>query len=283
VAGQLESVGYGKQQVRLVKVERLSSRHELRDLTVSIDVGGEFEAAYLSGDNEGLLTTDAMRNVVYVVANERCIGPLEEFALTVARRLLAASARVTLAEVAIAEHGWAPMEVDGDAHPHAFREEVGSRTAIVTLDGEGERRFESGIEEFVLLKSAGSRFTGFLRERHTSLPESDDRILATSLSASWRYEPEPDDWDRSWRLVRDALLEEFARHESESAQHTLFLLGERALAVCPELQRLRLRLPNIHHLPFDVTRFGGSARNDVFVATGEPFGDIYATVRRGGP
>lgn len=280
MAARLQSDTYGKRRVRLVKVERLATRHELRDLNVSIKLQGDFEAVYVEGDNEGLLTTDAMRNLTYVVAHERRIGAPEHFALALAQRLLTASERASRAEIEVAEYGWAPISIEGDADPHSFRKEVGARTAAVVLERDGGPRFESGVDGVVLLKSAGSRFGGFLHERHTGLVDSEDRILSTSLSATWHYEPRPDDWDRSWRQVRDALLEEFARHESDSAQHTLFLLGERALEVCPELQELSLRLPNIHHLPFDVTRFGGQVQNDVFEATREPFGDIYGTVVR---
>lgn len=280
MAVRLRADTYGKRQVRLVKVERLSSRHELRDLTVSITLDGAFEKVYVEGDNEGLLTTDAMRNLVYVVAHEARIGPPEEFALAVADRLMRASERAMRAEVEIAEHGWAPIEVGGTPHPHAFVREAGTRTATVSLERGGERRRESGIDGVVLLKSAGSRFSGFLREQHTSLPESEDRILATTLAAGWHYEPEPDDWDGAWQLVRSALLEEFARHQSDSVQHTLYLLGEKALEECPELQLVRLQMPNIHHLPFDVTRFGGNVQNDVFQAITEPYGDISGTVAR---
>lgn len=276
----LWSDAYGKRQVRLVKIERLPSRHELRDLTVSITLTGAFEDVYVKGDNSGLLTTDAMRNLVYVIAHERRIGPLEDFAEAVAERLLEASGRAERAEVAIVEDDWLPIEVGGEPHPHAFIKQAGARTAALALGRDGERRLESGIDGLVLLKSAGSRFSGFLRERHTALPESEDRILATTLTASWDYEPKPADWDAAWQLVRGALLEEFARHESDSVQHTLYRLGERVLEVCPELRRMSLRLPNIHHLPFDLTRFGGEVQNNVFQATTEPFGDISGTVGR---
>lgn len=277
---RLRSDAYGKRQVRLVKLERGPIRHELRDLTLSIQLEGDFEAVYAKGDNEGLLTTDSMRNMAYLIAYERSIGSPEDFAARLARRLLEVSSHTSRSRVEVVEHGWSPVEVGDRTYPDAFRKEGGTRTATVTMTKGGDLAFESGIDGVVLLKSAGSRFRGFLQEPHTSLAESDDRILATSLSASWRYDAIPDDWGESWLLVRDALLEEFARHQSDSVQHTLFQLGERALEACPGLRQLHLRLPNVHHLPFDVTRFGGEAQNNVFEVAREPFGDIRGTVVR---
>lgn len=276
----LSSDSYGKRQVRLVKIERLAARHELRDLTVSITLGGSFEEVYATGDNRGLLTTDAMRNMVYALAGEGRIGAPEEFALALAGRLAAASERIERAEVEIAEHRWDRLQVAAGPSPDAFAGAAGSRTVHATLTAEEGGRVTSGVDGLSLLKSASSRFSGFLRERHTSLTESEDRILATELTAEWAYDPVPVDWDEAWHPVRAALLEEFARHRSDSVQHTAYLLASHVLEVCPGVSWVSLRLPNIHHLPFDLTRFGGAAQNDVFQETTEPFGQITATISR---
>ena len=57
-------------------------------------------------------------------------------------------------------------------------------------------------------------------------------------------------------------------------------MGEAVIEAHPEIERIHLSLPNRHHLPFDVSRFGVEDRGEVFHATTEPFGLIEATVER---
>ena len=57
-------------------------------------------------------------------------------------------------------------------------------------------------------------------------------------------------------------------------------MGEAVLASVPEVSEISFRLPNQHHLPFDLTRFGLEWDNTVFHPVSEPYGDIYLTVTR---
>jgi urate oxidase len=52
------------------------------------------------------------------------------------------------------------------------------------------------------------------------------------------------------------------------------------LDAVPEIDRIDFHLPNQHHLPFDVTRFGMDDRGTVFQPVSEPYGDIGLTVTR---
>jgi urate oxidase len=38
-----------------------------------------------------------------------------------------------------------------------------------------------------VLKTTNSGWEGFLRERYTTLPETNDRILSTVVNADWMY------------------------------------------------------------------------------------------------
>ena len=67
---------------------------------------------------------------------------------------------------------------------------------------------------------------------------------------------------------------------SLSLQQTLFAMGRRVLEACPGVAEVRLVMPNKHHLPVDLSRFGLENRNEIFVATEEPHGLIEATVAR---
>ena len=268
---------YGKSEVRLVKLTRGPERHELRDLTVDVMLEGDFDAVHTEGDNTGLVATDTMRNVVYALAAERPLDSLPAFASALAEHFLTYP-RVTGALARLREHSWQRLP---GGHPHAWQRGAGgTRIEEVRADRGGMRR-AAGIEDLLVLRSSGSAFEGFDRDRFTTLPETDDRILATAVSARWEYGDGRGDDEAAWQGVRDRLLDAFTDHHSPSVQFTLQRMGEAVLEAHPEIERIRLSLPNRHHLPFDVSRFGIEDRGEVFHATTEPFGLIRATVERG--
>jgi urate oxidase len=268
---------YGKSEVRLVKLTRGPERHELRDLTVAVMLEGDFEAVHTEGDNTGLVATDTMRNVVYALAAERPLDSLPAFATALVDHFLTYP-RVTGALARLREHPW--QRLPGDP-AHAWQRGAGgTRIEEVRADQGGSGR-AAGIEDLLVLRSSGSAFEGFDRDRFTTLPETDDRILATAVSARWEYADGRGDDEAAWTKVRDRLLHAFTDHHSPSVQFTLHRMGEAVLEAHPEVDRIHLSLPNRHHLPFDVSRFGIEDRGEVFHATTEPFGLIEATVERG--
>jgi urate oxidase len=267
---------YGKSQVRVVKVTRTPGRHELKDLTVDVALEGDFDAAHTDGDNTGLLATDTMRNTVYALAKLHPVDEIEAFGRALVERFVAAGPTVRRARVRIAEHPWERL----GAHEHAFqRGSGGLRVTTVTGDG-AELSVQSGIEDLLVLRTTGSGWAGFAREEYTTLPETDDRILATVVTASWDYGDPEVAYGAAWRGARDALLEAFADHYSPSVQYTLHRMGAAVLEARPEIERIRLSLPNRHHLLFDLGRFGLENDHEVFQATTEPYGLIEGTVER---
>ena len=139
---------------------------------------------------------------------------------------------------------------------------------------------ESGIEDLLVLKSTASSFKDYPKDEFTTLPETDDRIFATSLAATWTWSGEPADYRTANETVLAALLRPFALNHSPSVQTTLFQMGEAALAACPDIARIHLAMPNKHYLPIDLGRFGRENRNDIFLPTDEPHGQIEATLTR---
>jgi urate oxidase len=274
---------YGKSAVRLLKVERSGSRHEIRDLTVDIALSGDFESAHTSGDNSAVLPTDTMKNTVYAKAREQAIGQPEEFGLRLAAHFLGASAAAETATVRIAEHGWRRQTFEGRPHDHAFeRGSTEQRTARVSANRSGVSSVTAGIADLVVLKTAQSGFTGFPRDRYTTLRETTDRILATSITTTWRYGATGLAYGTLWLAVRRQLLETFADHESASVQHTLYALGEAVLEGCAEVEEITISMPNKHHLLVDLAPFGLENPNEVFVPTTEPYGLIEASMKRQG-
>ncbi len=80
---------------------------------------------------------------------------------------------------------WVRLEHAGSPHPHAFARDGGYvRTATVTYEG-GRAWVVSGVRDLVLLKTTDSEFHGYLRDRYTTLQPTDDRIMATSVTAQW--------------------------------------------------------------------------------------------------
>jgi urate oxidase len=274
---------YGKSGIRLVKVTRRPDRHDLKDLTVAVRLEGDFEKAHTEGDNAAVLPTDTMKNTVYAFASERSLDEIESFGVALARHFVDTHAPVSRARIEIAEHLWERLEPSGRPHRHAFRragEET--RVARVALARGAEPSIEAGIEDLVILKTAQSGFSGFPRDPYTTLKETEDRILATSLSALWSYASAENSFNLLWNAVRQTLLEIFADHDSKSVQHTLYAMGEAVLERHEEVARIRLTMPNKHHVPVDLAPFGLVNQNAIFVATEEPYGLIEATVERPG-
>jgi urate oxidase len=272
---------YGKSQVRLTKVTRHPDRHELKELCVAVRLEGDFAASYVLGDNSRVVPTDTLKNVVYALARDHALADVEGFGRALAKHFLDHYPHVSAATVELAEQPWQRLVVDGREHPHAF---VGggneTRTCAVARSRQGER-VTSGLDGLLLLKTTDSAFTGFLRDAYTTLQEADDRIFATALSADWVYGEVPADWDRCHRLIRQTLLEVFARHKSLSVQQTLHAMGAAALEACREVEEVSLRMPNKHRLPVNLRPLGRENDNEIFVATEEPYGVITGTLRRG--
>lgn len=273
---------YGKSAIRVVKLVRGPERHELRDLTVAVTLEGDFEAAHTEGDNSGVVATDTMKNTVYAFAKDRLTGSIEAFGRELADHFVAFE-QVSRATISLREHGW--RRLDGPAGPSddAFlRTGELTRTATVTTERRGPPGVEAGIEDLTVMKTTKSAFTGFPRDRHTTLPEADDRILATKISATWRYETfDGVDFDASFDGVRATLLSTFADHFSPSVQSSIWVMGRAILERHREIAEVRMVLPNLHHWVVDMAPFGLPNERDVFVATTEPYGLIEATVRRG--
>jgi urate oxidase len=271
---------YGKSGIRLVKLVRQPDQHELKDLTVSIAFEGDFETVHSAGDNSAVLPTDTMKNTVYALAKQHTLEHIEAFGLALGAHFLEGNPQVSRVVVEIRERMWERLEAAGHPAPSTF---LGSRSEARTasIDYSRERvSVRSGLDDLLLLKSSQSAFSGFLRDRYTTLRDTEDRILATALTASWLYRESGGNFTRLWGEVRQALLDAFAGHDSRSVQHTLHAMGEAVLERCREVEEIRLTMPNKHHLPVDLEPFGLANDNDVFVATEAPFGLIEATIIR---
>jgi urate oxidase len=271
---------YGKAEVRLVRVTRDGDRHQIKDLNVSTSLRGDFADAHLTGDNAKVVATDTQKNTVYAFAQQYGVGEIEEFGLRLGRHFVDDFEWVTGAQVRIEEYGWDRITSDGAEHDHAFsRAGGGTRTTVVTVDGPSAW-VVSGLTDLTVLKSTGSEFWGFPRDRYTSLGETSDRILATAVTARWRYGSADLDWAKSYADVRRILLESFAAKHSLALQQTLYYMGEQVLLAHPEVAEIRMSMPNKHHFLVDLSPFGLANDNEVYYAADRPYGLIEGTVNR---
>lgn len=264
---------YGKAETHVVRITKNTGRHEIKDLIVSVALAGDFADTHLTGDNSKVVPTDTQKNTVFAFASDP-MGEIEEFGLRLARHFLKEFESVSRARVAIEEYAWHRI------HDHGFvRAGTEKRIATVTCTDDGTW-IVGGVSDVVLLKSTGSEFHGYIKDRYTTLPETSDRIMATSMTARWRYLDNNVAWARSFSEIRRLLLDTFASKHSLSLQQTLYAMGAAVLEARPEVVEVRLSMPNKHHFVVDLSPFGLANDNEVFYAADRPYGLIEGTVTR---
>ncbi|RKP06670.1 hypothetical protein THASP1DRAFT_31515 [Thamnocephalis sphaerospora] len=300
----LKSQRYGKDRVRLVKVIRGDNGwQDVVELTVRVLLEGDFETSYTHADNSLVVATDSMKNTVYVLAKQsNHVGRPELFAQELGRHFLDTYSHVSTAHVRILQHRWARMNVQGRLHPHSFRRDGDDKRvceAHVSRTDHSRYRVDisSGISQLLVLKTTGSSFTNFVRDRFTTLPETTDRILSTVVEAEWRFHPAyltaganaredrltDIDYDEVYQAARNITLNVFAEDNSASVQATLYRMAQQIIEVAPDVDQVYYALPNKHVFtvnlePFGLKNTGSDAT--IFMPFDDPSGLITATVVR---
>lgn len=279
-AGVLAKNAYGKSKVRLTKVTRLKDRHILKEMSVSIQLQGDFGATYDVGDNSQVVATDSMKNTVYVLASQHSLDTIESFGLDMVDHYLKTYKQISSVTVRIVEELWKRIDHEGKPHAHSFYG-AGSEKRVAEIEATRESIVvKSGIEGLKLVKTSGSEFWGFIRNENTTLADTKDRIFGTSVSVDWLYNNAKPDYEAAYNSVRDAVLECFASHHSLAVQHTMYEIGQLALDRVPDISEISLVMPNEHRIPFNLQPFNLENKNEIFVTTDEPYGLISATLKR---
>jgi len=277
----LISNSYGKGRVRVMRVDRGSDRHEVRELTVQAMLEGGFAAAYTAGDNAAVVATDTIKNIAYIVARENIGACAEEYAGKLAARFLDRYPQVERATVRTSETKWTRATLGGLEHAHTFTLDANGRpTVALTARRDGGVEVVSGIAGYTFMKSTESGWVGYVMDEYTTLPETWDRIAATAMDATWTWRSPPVGYPAANARILSTMLEVFGTTYSHGVQDSLYRMGEAALAAVPELATVSMACPNKHYIPVNLDRFGLSGDNMVFVATDEPHGQIECTVGR---
>ncbi|MBE7195719.1 MAG: urate oxidase [Gordonia polyisoprenivorans] len=269
---------YGKAEVRVVNIARGAAPDGgdvVRDRNVSSSLSGDLEATHLTGDNSHVLATDTQKNTAYAFTKRLGDVEPEVLGIELARHYVSTQEPITRARLAIEEYGWTRI----GANPHSFHRSGDLvRTTTVIHDAELGTSVVSGVADLIVLNTTDSEFWGFPRDGYTTLAETKDRMLATQVSASWRYRGTDVDWAGAFALAKQTLLEAFAETYSYSLQQTLFAIGTRIVETVPDICEVRLALPNKHHFLVDLEPFGLTNDNEVYYAADRPYGLIEGTV-----
>ncbi|MEU7473872.1 factor-independent urate hydroxylase [Streptomyces sp. NPDC044984] len=277
---------YGKAENRVVRITRDGTTHHIKDLNVSVALSGDMDEVHYSGSNANVLPTDTTKNTVYAFAKEHGIESAEQFGIHLARHFVTSQEPIHRARIRVEEYAWERIEAAGEGEHSFVRKGQETRLAQITYDG---RTWEvvSGLKDLTVLNSTDSEFWGYVKDGYTTLKETHDRILATSVSGRWRFNWTDDeqgmpDWETSYEETRKHMLQAFAETYSLSLQQTMYQMGTRIIDHRDEIDEVRFSLPNSHHFLVDLEPFGLKNDNEVYFAADRPYGLIEATVLRDG-
>ncbi|EFN58834.1 hypothetical protein CHLNCDRAFT_20118 [Chlorella variabilis] len=267
---------HGKSRVRVARVWRQGSVHHFVEYNVYSMLESDMAHAYYTESNRGMTSTDTQKNAVYYVAKQFAspCSP-EEFGVALAKHFVQNYPLVWKSKVMVEMMPWKRLDLGGQPHDHGYTalgEEL--RTAYVTHDNQGKTE---------VLKTTQSGYVGFLHDKFTTLPDVTDRIVATSVTATWKYSRAPPCYNAAFDAVRQAFCSAFfgpvkGGVYSPSVQYTLYRMAQGAIAKVSEVDSVFLNMPNLHFLP--VAPVTSRFDDDVYVATSEPHGNIEAVVTR---
>ncbi|XP_073032135.1 uricase [Primulina eburnea] len=291
---------HGKSRVRVGRIWKQpgSGTQHFVEWNVSISLVSDCIPAYTSGDNSDIVATDTMKNTVYVKAKE-CNEQLsvEDFAIILGKHFTSFYQQVTAAIIKIVEKPWERIYVNGQPHEHGFKLGSEKHTTEVMIKKSGEVQVVSGLEGLALLKTTKSGFEGFIRDKYTILPDTRERMLATEVTASWRY---PFNalasiplkkfyFTERYMDVKTVLVNTFFGPPkdgvySPSVQSTLYHMANAILVRFPDISSVQLKMPNIHFLPAKLSSKDNPVmvqfEDDVYLPTDEPHGTIEASLSR---
>jgi len=277
---RLDKNAYGKNAIHLSKIIRHPDRHEIRHISVNIALQGDFETVHTIGDNSKVLPTDTMKNTVYALAKDHFTTSIEEFGLHLADHFLTNNSQVSDVTISLTEYCWQRMTFDGVPHPHSFVNGGSEKHEALVIQDRRKTDLSAGINDLLILKTTDSGFEHYIKDKYTTLKETSDRIFSTQCDITWKYDSVPPGPGQRYKAIRENLLHTFANHKSLSVQHTLYAMGDAVLKTFPDIKEITLKMPNKHHILFNLEQFNIKNHNEIFIATDEPYGYITGTLTR---
>jgi len=280
---------YGKTRVRVFRVDRTAEQHQVFEVSTDVLLRGDFKDTYETGDNSKIVPTDTMKNTVYYVAKSslNALKSIESFGLALCKHFLVEYPQVSEVTVDMRQTTWERVIDPRTTEPHkvAFVKRPELRLSTVWMNRKGVLRVSAGLSDLVLMKTTGSAFTGFPRDKLTTLQDAKDRLFCTSVRCRWTYNAQQVyrgsvQFDKVHSAVREVLVDKFANEWSNSVQQVVHMVGQAAMAKHPEIDEMTLAMPNIHIMNYDIERFGLENNDEVYYPTDEPSGYLEGTYRR---
>nr|WP_276571623.1 urate oxidase [Bradyrhizobium sp. dw_78] len=272
---------YGKGRVRVMRLHRDGERHEVSQLNIKAMLEGDFAGTYTHADNSKTISTDTIKNVVNVVARENTGLGTEEFCQALAKKYFDTYPQVSAVSITAHETKWNRLSFGGKPHPHSFVLDGNGKPFVELTATRQKSTLVSGVDGFTFMKATQSGWENYVKDRYTTIKETNDRICATSMLASWKWSGKPASYAETNAKILATVLEVFSTTYSASVQDSLYRMGEAALAAVPEISEISMACPNMHYIPMNLAPFGLDNNNDVFLPTDEPHGQIECTVGRG--
>jgi urate oxidase len=272
---------YGKGRVGVMRIHRDGGRHEVSQLSIKVMVEGDIARTYTHADNSNSVSTDTIKNVVNIVARENTGLCTEEFCQVLAQKYLDLYPQMSSVTVTAHETKWDRLSFGGKPHPHSFVLDNNGKPSVELTATRQGLTLISGIDGFTFMKSTQSGWADYVKDSYTTIPETHDRMCATSMVASWKWSAKPASYPATNAKILATLLAVFGTTYSVSVQDSLYRMGEAALAAVPEISEISMACPNMHLILMNLSAFGLDNNNDVFLPTDEPHGQIECTVGRG--
>lgn len=260
---RLSAARYGKDNVRVFKRDKLpDGSEEVTELTVCCLLEGAIEESYTKADNKPVVATDSIKNTVFIKAKEYPINPIEQWAVLLGQHFLDKYPHISVANVDVIKHKWTRMIIDGKPHPHSFHRDGDDKRTVGARVTRDNIEVKSSLKDLLVLKSTGSMFYGYVQDEFTTLKETWDRILSTSVDATWTWKTfsnvaevkaKVDVFDKAYQAARDITFKTFAEENSPSVQNTMYLMCEKILAAAPDTVAVSYALPNKHY--FEVGKY----------------------------
>lgn len=272
---------YGKARVSVLRLHREGDYHEVRETTVRVMLEGAFEKSFTRADNSSVIATDSIKNIVNITARDNLSLDNETFGIAIARQFLDRYRQVQYANVEVVETQWQRLSFDRKPHGHSFTK-MSNGNPVARIRATCDNiEIDSGVQELTFMKTTGSSWVNYVKDEATTLPETRDRICATSMGAIWRYTQQPRDFSTANSVILHAMLKESATTHSEGVQDSMYRMGLRALEAVPEISQITIAMPNNHYLLINLSAFQRDNPNVLFLPTEVPHGQIECTVGRG--
>lgn len=288
---ELHKYGYGKNHVKLLHVQREGATHSVREYEVSTHLRLHSQRDYLEGNNQDIIATDTQKNTVYVLAKKYGVESPEDFALLICSHFLYTYRHVDEASVHVEEFPWERLQAEDRPHSHAFLFSPSAFRFCTVKQRRNEKpRVTGGLRELRVLKTTQSAFTDFIQDDYRTLPDANDRIFSTIVTASWEFSCVNNvDFDGVWDAVKECILENFAGPPetgviSKSVQNTLYLTEKTVLDKVKQVFRIEMWMPNKHYFSIDLSKFPASVvqgeNKEVYMPVDKPSGIIHAMLER---